>query len=283
MIVQITLTRNELYLIKEMLPQWQKYADAFVFMVDRSTDGTYEFLMENKEKYNILEVLTTGFEDGDLDMETDVRQRLYDEAYKHSGKIVCLDTDEYIDGTLTKEQLENVLEEYKNCVFKAPWIQYTSKNTHRVDGVWRGNYHERIGSYENKAQFRESFSHSDHVPSSTHNAVFHFPHLFIAHLQWLDKDTVGIKQYYWKIADYVANKEHGANIIPPSSYDASVNNFNWETEHIPVDLKVDENIFKKHDLKNSYKYQYIKDSIEKYDIPNMNDWGMGIHSGEMFK
>ena len=52
MIVQITLTRNELFLIKEMMPLWQKYADGFVFMVDRSTDGTYEYLMENKEKFN---------------------------------------------------------------------------------------------------------------------------------------------------------------------------------------------------------------------------------------
>ncbi len=33
MIVQITMTRNELFLIKEMLPQWQKYADGFVFHV----------------------------------------------------------------------------------------------------------------------------------------------------------------------------------------------------------------------------------------------------------
>ena len=50
MIVQITLTRDELFIINEMLPLWQKYADAFVFMDDNSVDGTYEFLMENKEK-----------------------------------------------------------------------------------------------------------------------------------------------------------------------------------------------------------------------------------------
>jgi hypothetical protein len=53
MIVQITITRNELFLIKKMMPLWQKYADAFVCMDDRSTDGTYEYLIENKEKYNI--------------------------------------------------------------------------------------------------------------------------------------------------------------------------------------------------------------------------------------
>ena len=43
MIVQITQTRNELYLIKEMLPLWQKYADGFVFLDSHSDDGTSEF------------------------------------------------------------------------------------------------------------------------------------------------------------------------------------------------------------------------------------------------
>ena len=57
MIVQITITRNELFLLKEMLPIWKKYSDGFVFYVDNSTDGTYEFLEENKEKYNILSIL----------------------------------------------------------------------------------------------------------------------------------------------------------------------------------------------------------------------------------
>jgi ATP-dependent exoDNAse (exonuclease V) beta subunit len=61
MIVQITMTKNEVFLLKEMLPIWQRYADAFVFMDDGSTDGTYEFLSENKEKYNILNILFFGY------------------------------------------------------------------------------------------------------------------------------------------------------------------------------------------------------------------------------
>jgi hypothetical protein len=40
MIVQVTMTRDELFIIKEMLPLWQKYADAFVFMDDNYVDGT---------------------------------------------------------------------------------------------------------------------------------------------------------------------------------------------------------------------------------------------------
>ena len=50
MIVQMTRTRNELFLLKEMLPIWKTYADGFVFLDDRSTDGTYEYLIENKFK-----------------------------------------------------------------------------------------------------------------------------------------------------------------------------------------------------------------------------------------
>ena len=49
MIVQITITRNELFLLKEMLPIWKKYSDGFVFYVDNSTDGTYDILILNKK------------------------------------------------------------------------------------------------------------------------------------------------------------------------------------------------------------------------------------------
>ena len=54
MIVQITKTRNEKFLIEDMLPIWKKYADGFVFLDDRSNDGTTEFLIQNKDKYNII-------------------------------------------------------------------------------------------------------------------------------------------------------------------------------------------------------------------------------------
>ena len=78
MIAQITLTRNELFLIKEMMPHWQKYADAFVFMDDCSTDGTYEYLMDNKDKFNILNVLQTEYPGQPTNKESDFRQRLFD-------------------------------------------------------------------------------------------------------------------------------------------------------------------------------------------------------------
>ncbi len=40
MITQITMARNELTLIRELLPIWSQYTDGFVFMLDSCTDGT---------------------------------------------------------------------------------------------------------------------------------------------------------------------------------------------------------------------------------------------------
>jgi hypothetical protein len=78
-----------------MLPIWKKYADAFVFMDDCSIDGTYEFLTENAIKFNILKVIRVDRVDGEeLPIESEYRQQLYDEALKHSHKIICLDCDE---------------------------------------------------------------------------------------------------------------------------------------------------------------------------------------------
>ena len=58
--IQITMTRDELFLLEEMMPIWKEYVSGFVFMVDNATDGTYEFLMDNREKYNIHSVLETN-------------------------------------------------------------------------------------------------------------------------------------------------------------------------------------------------------------------------------
>ena len=277
MIVQITLTRDELFLIKEMMPQWQRYADAFVFMDDCSTDGTYEFLMENKDKFNILNVLRTDYPGQPTNMESVVRQKLFDEAFKHSGNIVCLDTDEYLDGHATKEMLEGGLEASKNTLLHAPWIQYTDTTQIRVDGPWANNFKDRIGSYGERGIFNTASMHSEHLPVSSNQGMVHLPSLFIAHLQWLDKKAVAVKQYYWKIVDYVNKIEHGVDIIPASAYDASVNNFDWEYGSFDFPLKVRADVYDLHDIEDSFKYKFIKESIEKYDIPNLNDWGMGIH------
>lgn len=275
MIVQITKTRNELFLIKELLPLWQKYADAFVFMDDRSDDGTVEFLMENKEKYNILSILHYTGEG--LEIESTTRQMLYDEAYKHSGKIICLDTDEYLDGTITKPQLEEILENNKDTLIHLQWIQYTDKNQIRTDGPWKFNLKDRLASYSSRCIFKPMQMHSEHLPVPTKQAVINAPVLFISHLQWLDKPTVAVKQYYWKILDYITRTVYNAETIPPEAYDASVNNFNWTYEAFDISLKVSPKIYDSHDIKLSYKYKLTKEYIKKYNIPNLNDWGMGIH------
>ena len=57
MIVQITMIKNDLYLLKAMLPIWKKFADSFVFLSDSSTDGSVEYLNSVKDEFNILEVI----------------------------------------------------------------------------------------------------------------------------------------------------------------------------------------------------------------------------------
>lgn len=279
MIVQITITRNELFLIKEMMPQWKKYADAFVFMLDRCDDGTLEYLTENKDKFNILSILDSGVNESDLttQIESNIRQKLFDEARKYSNKIICLDTDEYLDGTLSKNELNNILDNNKDIMIHLQWIQYTSKNQIRVDGPWKYNLKDRLGSYSKPVFFKNIQKHSEHLPVPEKQGIITVPHLFIAHLQWLDKKTVAIKQYFWKIQDYVLNKNFNIDVLPSTAYDASVNNFDWQYENFQFPLKIDEKIYENQNLKNNYKYNYIKDNVKKYNIPNLNDWGMNIH------
>ena len=279
MIVQITMTRNELFLIKEMMPLWQKYSDGFVFMLDRCDDGTLEYLTENKEKFNILSIIFSEIDENDrtTQIESNIRQRLYDEAFKHSGKIICMDSDEYLDGTLTKKELETWLDNNPDTLLHAQWIQYTDKNQIRTDGPWKYNLKDRLASYDSRAIFKPMQMHSEHLPVPARQGVINPPVLFIAHLQWLDKPTVGIKQYYWKIVDYITRTIHNTETIPPEAYDASVNNFNWKYEPYDIPLKIDPKIYDKNDIKTSYKFKFIKENIEKYNIPNLNDWGMDIH------
>jgi hypothetical protein len=96
-------------------------------------------------------------------------------------------------------------------------------------------------------------------------------------LQWLDKRWVGIKQYYWKVWDYVNNLEHGVGIINVGDYDISVNNFAWLYEDFDVTLKVREDIYSTENVKDNYKLLYIVEQTKKHNIPNLGDWRMGIH------
>lgn len=278
------MTRDEGFLLKELFPLWQKYADGFVIMVDsRTTDDTREFLESHKSAYNILEVFDYSWNFAKIQtLEADGRQELFDRAYKYSNKIISLDSDEYLDGPATKEQLEKILEDKQDTILLLHWEQYTSKQQIRVDGVWSDPYHDRIGSYTYNAQFDKTFNHSSHLPKDKQSNKIKQIHvdpnqLFIAHLQWLDKKWVGIKQYYWKIWDYVQHKERGANIIDRRLYDQSVNNFNWTYKDFHTPLKIRDDIYRIQDLKTNYKLQYIKDQTQKYNIPNLNDWGLGIY------
>jgi hypothetical protein len=280
MIVQMTMTRNELFLLKEMLPLWKKYVDAFVFMVDTSDDGTYEYLMDNSERYNILSVLVKNQTDNQLDIESDCRQRLYDECLKFSDKLVCLDTDEYLDGTLTKEELNSILDNNKGHLLELLWVQYINRNSIRVDGPWAQAWSpDRVGSYPQRMLFPPAQMHSQHMPydANRKSIRLHPNQLFIAHLQWIDKKSVALKQYYWKVVDYVNRLKYNAKTIDPREYDVSVNNFSWQYAGFPFPLKVRDSVYSDQDITKNYKYIFIQDNVKKYNIPNLNDWGMGIH------
>ena len=277
MIVQIAQLRNELPLIKELLPIWTKYADGFVFLLDTNTDDTLEYLAEVKEQFNILDVLTYTELTDAVKMETDNRQLLFDTAKKYSNNIICLDADEYFDGTMSKQELEYLLENNPNTVFHLRWVQYTSVNTIRVDGPWADNYKDRVGNYTKPCNFVKTQMHSTHLPIPENQQVINPSNLFIAHLQWLDNNHVGIKQYFWKVTDFVNNKEFGVQVAGNEAYDASVNNFDWQHEYFEYPLKIKDDIFKNIPNSQNYRLDYIKEQTKLHNIPNLGDWGLNIH------
>lgn len=278
MTVQISMVRNELPLIKELLPVWKRYADGFVFMLHSCNDGTIEYLQQVKDEYNILEILTIEQDvDDELWIETDVRGKLFNTARKYSNHIICLDADEYLDGPITKQELEQILEQNPDTVFHLNWVQYTSSNTIRVDGPWRNNIKDRIGSYTKDIEFKKAQTHSTHLPITDKQTVVNPDQLFVAHLQWLDKNHVAIKQYFWKVTDYINNKVHGIEVAGSTAYDQSVNDFNWEEEYFDHELKIREDIFELIPNSQNYRVEWIKENTKKYEVPNLGDWGLNIH------
>lgn len=269
--------RNELLLIKQLLPIWKKYADGFVFMLDNTDDGSEEYLNEVKEEYNILEIININIDvSRELNFETNNRQRLFDAGLKYSDKIICLDADEYLDGTFTKSELEDLLDNNPNTLFYLRWVQYTSINTIRTDGPWNVNFKDRIGKYTTPHQFIKTQTHATHLPIPSNSKVIDPNVLFISHLQWLDKNYVAIKQYYWKLIDYINNKKYGVDVVGNQAYDESVNNFDWTEEYFDFPLQINPNIFEDVLNKDNYKIQFIQDNAAKYNAPNLGDWGYNI-------
>lgn len=276
MIVQISMVRNELPLIKELLPVWKKFADGFVFLVDTTTDGTIEYLNQVKDEFNVLEILTAVKSDNKLHIETDDRQLLFDTGRKYSNKIICLDADEYLDGQMSKDELESFLDNNPDTLINLAWIQYTGIDTIRVDGPWGNNFKDRVGTYDRYCSFIKIQMHSEHLPRPSRAISLPFNVLFISHLQWINKQYVAIKQYYWKVFDYVNNKKYDIRTVGNSAYDASVNNFNWSEIQFKYPLKINPIIFDNMSIKNNYRLDYIKEETIKHNIPNLGDWGFDI-------
>ena len=280
------MVRNDLSLVKSLLPIWKRFADGFVFYVDTSTNDLLYFLDSVKDEYNILEVIVNNRNPEDLTFETDMRQILFDTGKKYSDYLICLDNDEYLAGKMSKMELINLLKTNKNTVFNLRWRQYTSVNTIRIDGPWLNNYKDRIGSYEDAYSFNKTQMHSTHLPIPENVKYIEDDKLHIAHLQWMDKKFVAIKQYFWKICDYITNTLHNQNVVGYSAYDASVNDFEWEEEYTEDLCEIPNYVFEELANKNNYRLDFIKEMTNKYDIPNLGDWGydiVNIQNSEDFK
>lgn len=273
MIVQITMSRNELALIKELLPIWTQYSDGFVFMLDRCNDGTLEYINIVKDQYNILEVIEHNPKEDALVVETEIRQQLFDTAYKYSNKIICLDADEYLDGQMTKKELEDLLDQSPNTLYHLQWMQYTGCNTIRIDGPWKTNFKDRVATYNSIHKFNWKQNHSDHLPIPENQKVISPKKLFIAHLSWVDKTYSAIKQYYWKVWDYCNKINHGVEVINIADYDHSVNDFNWEEEYTYYPLRISPYVVSKKVRANNYKLDYINSKTKQYNIPDLGSWG----------
>ena len=276
MIVQISMIRNDLILLKKLLPIWKEYADAFVFYVDTSDDSVIDYLKEYKDEYNILDIIHIKRDVENLTFETDMRQTLFDAGLKYSDKIICLDGDEYLNGKLKKNELETLLENNKDTVFNLRWRQYTSVNTIRTDGPWLNNFKDRIGSYSKRYEFKKTQMHSTHLPPTEKYLTINDSDLHIVHLQWMNKKFVAIKQYFWKVTDYLTKNKHNTNTVGYSAYDESINNFNWEEEYTNSLCKIPSWIFEELATKNNYRIDFIQEMTEKYSIPNLGDWGYDI-------
>jgi len=278
MIIQITIARNELFLIKKLLPIWKKYADGFVFLLDTCDDGTKEYLEEVKGEYNILNIISMHHDHVNIKDKPEyvIRQFLFDKGRSYSEKIICLDADEYLDGNFTKEDLESILNCNENTVFFLRWYQYISKNKIRVDEPWRNNYKDRMGFYNSSCKIDKRYKHTTHLPIPQNQKIINNNDLFIAHLSWLDKKYSAIKQYFWKIEDYVYKKKFNVETINMAAYDQSVNNFNWEEEEINFPLKIDLPLEYNH-----WRLKIIKEWTEQYQVPNLGDWGYDILNMEV--
>jgi hypothetical protein len=277
-LIQISRVRNELPIIKHMLPVWKKYADGFVFYVDSTTDGTADYLRSVQQEYNILDIIEREESQTELKIETEERQLLFDTARQYSEHIICLDADEYLDGTMTKAELIQLMKASPDTLFHLQWVQYTSVDTIRVDGPWALNFKDRIGTYSGNCLFEPRQMHSNHLPVPTNEQAINSDKLFIAHLQWLDKTFVAIKQYFWKVTDYVNSKVHNASVVESSGYDTSVNNFDWQEVYTYNFLKVDPTLYDGIAVYNNYRLTYIKEQTKLHNIPNLGDWGYDVLS-----
>lgn len=279
MIIQISILRDEKVLLKEIIPLWKKYADGFVFFDDCSTDGTYEFLMKNQEKYNIIKIFRGNpnrLKSDIFTKEKELREPLFREAIKYSNKIITLDADEYLDGPLTKLELETILDNNPDTLIYFRWVQYTSCNTIRIDGPWKNNWKNKAGCFTKSYDYLNEYSHINQLPPTGKQISISDEKLFVAHLQWLDKTNVALKQYSYKVYDWIYENIHKIKTAGSDSYNNSVSNFDWEEEYFDCPLKIKKDIYEDRNIFENFRLNFIQNKTKQYNLPNMGDWGTGV-------
>jgi len=88
-------------------------------MIDTNTDETVSYLNSVKDEFNILEVLEYEKDENSVAIETNEKQILFDAAFKYSNKLIYLDADEYLDGNMTKNEVEILLDNNPDTLLMA--------------------------------------------------------------------------------------------------------------------------------------------------------------------
>ena len=75
---------------------------------------------------------------------------------------------------------------------------------------------------------------------------------------------MAIKQYYWKVFDYVNKERFKIGVVGNTAYDNSVNNFNWIETNFDYKVKIDISIFDEMCDTNNYRLEYIKNKTKAW-------------------
>ena len=265
MILQLTKLIHSKYFIEQLIPLWKEYADGFIFYDELLNDELYNYLVQNKEKFNILDIIRPSTSQKTI--LDNIDHILFKSGLKYTNNILVLDSNEYIDGNISKDELNEIFKKNNNSKIYIKSLQYTSCNTIRTNIPWRDTFKIKAIIFNEES--------SINIIDNFDKAIIDPEKLFIVNLACLDKHRAAIDTYYKKIQNWLLNK-NGQNTVPLSDYDTVMSNFIWEEEYVlyPLKLKSDFEIYD--NILLTQKQSFILDNIIKYNIPNLNNWEIDI-------